>query len=53
MMSNGVINIFEMVQIDKQERHEVFRPSRPFDRIPKPVKKQTPVGQSGELIIVR
>ena len=52
-MSQAVVDPFEIVQVEKQDRHLVFIPPGMGHGHAEPVVEQHPVGQAGQGVVVR
>jgi hypothetical protein len=52
-MTVGVVELLEVVQVDGKKGKSLARPSRAFDRLPRPVLKQVAVGKACQGIVGR
>ncbi len=50
-MASGVIDGFEMVEVEEHHADVLALPAAPFQRVSHPVLEQAPVGQAGQVVV--
>src|SRR5581483_7953844 len=50
LMTETVVHLLEVVDVDEDERHVGLVPPRAIDLFPKPIVEGSPVGEAGQLV---